>query len=126
VARRQAGGQRGVVRRRIPERGDILHVSLDPTLGHEQQGSRYALVLSPGVFNRFGLALVCPITQGGSFAREHGFAVSLMQAGTQTQGVVLCNQVRMISYQERGARIIEQAPAFLVDDVIARVQTLLE
>jgi len=115
-----------VVRRRIPERGDILHVSLDPTLGHEQQGSRYALVLSPGAFNRFGLALVCPITQGGSFAREHGFAVSLMQAGTQTQGVVLCNQVRMISYQERGARIIEQAPAFLVDDVIARVQTLLE
>jgi hypothetical protein len=32
----------------------------------------------------------------------------------------------MISYQERGARIIEHAPAFLVDDVIARVQTLLE
>ena len=102
MARRQIGGQRGVVRRRIPERGDILHVSLDPTLGKEQQGSRYALVLSPAVFNRFGLALVCPITQGGSFAREHGFAVSMMHdAGTQTQGVVLCNQVRMISHGQR-------------------------
>jgi mRNA interferase ChpB len=126
VARRQTGGQRGVVRRTIPERGDILHVSLDPTVGKEQQGSRYALVLSPATFNRFGLALVCPITQGGAFAREHGFAASMMSVGTQTQGVVLCNQVRMISYQERQARIIEQAPAFLVEDVIARVQTLLD
>jgi len=126
MARRQAGGQRGVVRRTIPERGDIVHVSLDPTLGKEQQGSRYALVLSPAAFNQLGLALVCPITQGGGFAREHGFAVSMMSTGTQTQGVVLCNQVRMISYKERGARIIEQAPSFIVDDVIARVQTLLE
>jgi len=50
----------------------------------------------------------------------------MMQAGTQTQGVVLCNQVRMISYQERHARIVERAPSFIVDDVIARVQTLLE
>lgn len=84
MARRPAGRQRGVVRRNIPDRGDILHISLDPTVGKEQQGSRYALVLSPAAFNGFGLALVCPITQGGGFAREHGFAVSMMNTGTRT------------------------------------------
>jgi len=115
-----------MVRRGVPDRGDILPVSLDPTRGKEQQGSRYALVLSPSAFNQFGLALVCPITQGGRFAREHGFAVSMMSAGTQTQGVVLCNQVWMISFRERGAQIIEQAPDFIVDEVIAPIQTLLE
>src|SRR5437867_412565 len=121
MARRQADGQRGVVRRRIPARGDIVHVSLDPVVGKEQQGSRYALVLSPAAFNRLGLALVCPITQGGGSAREHGFAVSLMGTGTQTQGVVLCHQVRMISYQERNAQFVEQAPAYIVEDVIDHI-----
>ena len=38
--------------------------------------------------------LVCPITQGGNFARHAGFAVPLSGAGTATQGVVLCNQIR--------------------------------
>ena len=34
------------------ERGDIYLVSLDPTLGHEQKGTRPVLVVSPGAFNR--------------------------------------------------------------------------
>ena len=34
------------------ERGDIYLVSLDPTLGHEQQGTRPVLIVSPSSFNR--------------------------------------------------------------------------
>jgi|GEM_PF-1496026 len=34
------------------ERGDIYFVSLDPASGHEQQGMRPVLVISPGAFNR--------------------------------------------------------------------------
>jgi mRNA interferase ChpB len=30
------------------ERGDIYLVSLDPTSGHERQGARPVLVISPG------------------------------------------------------------------------------
>ena len=29
---------------RIPQRGDILHIDLEPTRGREQQGKRYVLV----------------------------------------------------------------------------------
>lgn len=78
------------------------------------------LVVSPAPFNELGLALVCPVTQGGKSAREHGFTVSLSGMGTKTQGVILSHQMRVISYQERGGTIIEQVP------VIARIQTLLE
>lgn len=114
------------MKRGIPDRGDILHLDFDPTLGKEQQGQRYALVLTVVDFNRFGLALVAPITQGGQFARENGFTVSLTGAGTKTQGVVLCNQVRMLDFKQRNGKIAETAPEFVVDDTLARVRALLE
>ncbi len=114
------------MRRGIPDRGDVLRLDLDPALGKEQQGQRYVLVLTVADFNRFGLAMVAPITQGGQFAREHGFTVSLMGTGTKTQGVVLCNQVRMLDYKERGGSILEAASEVVTDDVLARVRALLE
>jgi mRNA interferase ChpB len=90
------------------ERGDVYHVDLNPTQGREQAGARYALV-SPKAFNVLGTPLVCP-TQGGSLARYARLAVSLGGAGTQTQGVVLCNQPRVIDLQARKARFVERVP----------------
>lgn len=107
-------------------RGDVIALPFDPALGTEQQGTRPALVLSPATFNRLGQALVCPITQGGNFARGSGWAVSLTGTGMLTAGVVLCNQVRTLDWRVRQARFIEAAPADLVDEVLARVQTLLD
>ncbi len=49
-------------------RGDIYLVSLDPTEGHEQQGTRPVLVASPDAFNRVTrVPVVLPITNGGNF-----------------------------------------------------------
>jgi mRNA interferase ChpB len=114
------------MKRGIPDRGDILHLDLDPTLGREQQGQRYVLVLTLFEFNRFGLALVAPITQGGQFARENGFTVSLMGSGGKTHGVILCNQVRMLDFKERGGKLVEGAPVIILEEVLARVRTLLD
>lgn len=67
------------------ERGDIYLVSLNPTSGREQQGTRPVLVISPLIFNRLTKTpVVLPITTQGNFARATGFAVSLMGAGTST------------------------------------------
>jgi mRNA interferase ChpB len=114
------------LRRGIPDRGDIFHIDLDPTKGREQRGKRLVLVLTPAAFNRYGLVLVCPVTQGGEFAREHGFAVSLSGAGALTQGVVLCHQVRTLDYRERGASWVESLPREIVEEVLARVRALLD
>lgn len=114
------------MRRGIPERGDIFQIDLDLTKGREQRGKRLVLVLTPSLFNRFGIMLACPITQGGEFAREHGFAVSLTGSGTRTQGVVLCHQARTLDYRERGAVWVESLPEPIVEDVLARLRTLLE
>lgn len=48
---------------KVPDRGDIVWLSFDPQLGHEQAGRRPALVISPASYNgKVGLALLCPIT----------------------------------------------------------------
>ena len=114
------------MKRGIPERGDVLHIDLEPTKGREQRGKRYVLVLTPSEFNRFGLILACPITQGGAFAREHGFAVPLSGRGIRTQGVVLCHQSRTIDFRERGAVWVESIPEAIMDEVLARVRALLD
>jgi mRNA interferase ChpB len=111
---------------RIPGRGEIWHVNLNPVAGKEQRGLRPVLVVSDKEFNRSGLMLICPVTQGGSQARFAGFAVSLMNTGTETQGVVMCNQPRTIDYAARAARFVEDVPDYVIDDVLARLQALLE
>jgi mRNA interferase ChpB len=109
------------------ERGEIYIVSLDPTLGHEQQGKRPVIVISPGKFNRLtGVPIVLPITGGGGFSRMAGFAVSLMGAGTRTTGVVRCDQPRALDLRARGAKRIETVPSSITDEVLSKVAPLFE
>jgi mRNA interferase ChpB len=109
------------------ERGDIYLVSLDPTAGHEQQGTRPVLVVSPAAFNRLTKTpVVLPITTGGNFARTAGFAVSLADAGTKTTGVIRCDQPRALDLGARNGRKLESAPAAILDEVLAKLAPLFE
>ena len=109
-----------------PKRGDIINLSLDPPLGCEQSGYRPALVISANAFNVLGMCMVCPITQGGNFARGQQWVVSLGGTGAVTQGVVLCNQARMIDWRARKAQIIESVDTDITEEVIAKLATILE
>lgn len=112
-------------RRTAVKRGDIYLVSLDPTAGHEQSGSRPVLVISPAEFNEATkLPVILPITNGGEFARRLGFAVAL--TGIKTTGVVRCDQPRVIDLAARHARKVDTLPAPLIDEVLAKVATLLQ
>lgn len=109
------------------ERGDIYLVSLDPTSGHEQQGTRPVLIVSPSSFNKLTRTpIVLPITSGGNFARTAGFAVSLMGTGTSTTGVVRCDQTRALDLMARRGRKLESVPASVMDEVLARLAPIFE
>lgn len=108
------------------DRGDIVTVPLDPTIGHEQRGTRPALVLTTKEFNKLGDVLVAPITQGGDFARYAGFAVTLTGTGCKTHGVALVNKIRMLDLATRKARKVERAPQEVMDDAIGRLVALLD
>jgi mRNA-degrading endonuclease toxin of MazEF toxin-antitoxin module len=110
-----------------PERGDIYLVSLDPTRGHEQQGRRPVLVVSPGAFNQLTrVPVVLPITTGGNFARTAGFAVSLANAGTQTIGIIRCDQPRALDLGARSGRKIENVPTAIIEEVLAKLAPIFE
>ena len=109
------------------KRGEIWLVSLDPTSGHEQQGRRPVLIVSPEAFNQVTkVPVVLPITSGGSFARTAGFAVPLTGAGIKTTGVVRCDQPRTLDLAARGGRKLESIPDAIMDEVLARITPIFE
>jgi mRNA interferase ChpB len=107
------------------KRGDIYMVSLNPTLGREQQGHRPVVVVSPDAFNQATrLPIVLPITNGGNFARKIGFAVEI--SGIKTTGLIRCDQPRVFDLAERGGRKVDTLPEALMEEVLARVGVLFE
>ncbi len=107
------------------KRGDIYLVSLDPTEGREQRGSRPVLVVSPSEFNEATkMPVICPITSGGDFARRIGFAVPV--TGIKTTGVVRCDQPRVLDLGARNARKVDTLPEFLMDEVLAKLAPIFE
>ncbi|MGR9014580.1 MAG: type II toxin-antitoxin system PemK/MazF family toxin [Gammaproteobacteria bacterium] len=109
------------------ERGDIYLVSLDPTAGREQQRTRPVLVVSPAAFNRTtNTPVVLPITGGGNHARTSGFAVTLLGAGTNTTGVIRCDQPCAIDLSTCQGKKLESVPESIMDEVLARLAAIFE
>ncbi|MEE9425239.1 MAG: type II toxin-antitoxin system ChpB family toxin [Methylococcales bacterium] len=116
-----------MVKQAVFARGDIVRVCLNPTAGRETKGDfRPCLVLSPKEFNRLGMTLIAPITQGGNYARVEGFTVTLMGTGTDTQGVLLISGIRMVDLVARKASKIESAPSGIVDEALAILTTIID
>lgn len=97
----------------------IVIVDLDPTVGHEQQGRRRALVVSYEAFHRSGLVTVCPIT-----AREPRYpgevAIPAGVAGHIVDSVVLCHQVRTVDVRRVTVHEIGRQPQVIVDPALRR------
>lgn len=82
-------------------------MDFDPQSGHEQKGRRPALVLSNDFLNNHSaLAFVCPITNTN---KKHPFHIELDER-TQTTGVILCDQVKMLDVKARNAKFQEKCP----------------
>lgn len=106
-----------------PDAGDLVWIDLDPTLGHEQSGHRPAIVLTPQQYNvRSGLCIVCPITSRG---RGYPFEVFIPE-GQAISGIILVDQVRSVSWEQRYVKMAGVAPVKLLDDVRERLAALLQ
>jgi mRNA interferase MazF len=97
-------------------------LSFDPEAGHEQTGNRPALVLSPNTYNaKVGLALLCPITNR---LKGYPFEVSI-PTGLKITGVILSDQVESSDWRMRNARYADKVSRQVVNEVVAKLQTLL-
>ncbi|MBI1900010.1 MAG: type II toxin-antitoxin system PemK/MazF family toxin [Planctomycetia bacterium] len=109
-----------------PLRGEIWMVAFDPTRGHEQAGTRPALVLSASAFNAgpSGLVVVVPLTTRQRGVRWH-VSVDPPEGGLRRRSYIKCEDVRSISIERLSRRLGVVGRATL-DAVSYRVRVLLE
>lgn len=87
----------------VPKQGDILWITLDPQLGHEQKGRRPGLVISNDYFTKItGLIMLCPITK-----TDNGFPLHLKLSGYNTYGYVMVEHAKSMDYDVRDVEYIE-------------------
>jgi len=109
------------------KRGEIWLAALGPTVGQGQKGRRPMLIVSPEAFNRVTkVPVAVPIMSGRNFARTAGFAVSLDGAGTQTTGIVRCDQPRALRLGARRGKKLESVPDAIMNEVLARLLPIFE
>ncbi|MBI3359754.1 MAG: endoribonuclease MazF [Chloroflexi bacterium] len=107
----------------VPERGDVVWITLNPQAGHEQAGRRPALVLSPAAYNgKVGLAVLCPTTNQ---VKGYPFEV-LIPEGQPVTGVILADQVKCLDWRVRKAELLSKLPAETVLEVLGKLLTLLQ
>jgi len=106
----------------IPERGDVVWITMAPAAGHEPSGRRPALVISPSAYNgKVGLAILCPIA---SKAKGYPFEVPIPD-GLPVEGVVLSDQAMSLDWRARGAEPACALPPESTLAVLRRLETLV-
>lgn len=106
----------------IPDKGDVIWISLNPQAGHEQAGRRPVLVLSPSAYNgKVGMAIMCPITNQ---IKGYPFEVFIPE-GLKVTGAVLSDQIKNLDWQARSAEFLCKLPSHVTIQVLKKLNTLL-
>ncbi len=106
------------------QRGDLVIVDLDPTLGHEQTKRRPCVVVSGADYNkRSSMVVVCPVT---STLSTWPFLVPF-DVGS-VSGSIMVDQVRAIDSGARNVtkvRGVSRLPVTILNEVQALLEALL-
>jgi mRNA interferase MazF len=106
----------------IPKRGDFIRLNFDPQAGHEQMGSRPAIVLSHTSFNKkMGFVFVCPIS---TTKHKNPFYVPI-PGSEKVTGIIMTDQLRSLDYRARKAIFISMCPEVLLQEVLMHIEPIL-
>jgi len=115
-----------------PERGDIVHLNLAPSAGHELTGPHFALVVSTARFAKAtGFAIVVPGTS--KFHAEQRLTGQQLMvkmpavASLEKEGWLYPHQVKSLDYRDRGLTFVAKLDDddFLID-VMERVRAFID
>ena len=117
-----------MIRRRIPQRGDVYWIAPNPVAGREMKDRHRFVVITLKEINALGVAMMVPITSGGVFSRDLGLTVPIMVHNTT--GVAVCNQVRTFDIEARervgSARYIETLDAATAEEIVSHVISVID
>lgn len=106
----------------IPDAGDLVWADFDPAVGREQKGLRPALVLSSRDINKYSdLIIACPIT---SIVKNNVLNVNINSK--KVNGQILVNQIKTMDWRNRKINFIEKVEEDVLNDVKAKLSTILE
>ena len=109
-----------MVRRYVPEAGDIVWLDFDPQAGHEQAGHRPAVVVSPSAYNgKIGLMLCCPMT---TQIKGYPFEVVI---SSKRASVVLTDQVKSLDWIARKATRKGAVSLAELSEIRSKITTLV-
>lgn len=110
-----------MVKRYVPDAGDIVWLEFDPQAGHEQAGHRPTLVLSPANYNvKTSLMVCCPLS---TQVKGNPFEVV-----TEIDGVrcaVLTDHVKSLDWRVRRAKYKNAIGQDELAEVRAKLKALL-
>jgi len=86
-------------------RGDIIWANLDPTLGHEQSGSRPVLILSQNVFNDHSGTVIAVVLTSQQPKASFPLTFELSDPTLPKKSWVKISQIRVLSTQRLGKKI---------------------
>lgn len=105
----------------VPDRGDIVWLNFTPQSGHEQQGTRPAIIISPKIYNKkTNLTLCCPIT-----SNEKGYPFEVKVKGKIIDGVILADHLKNLDWKARKVKFIEKASLPVLNQCIEKLSTLI-
>jgi len=106
----------------VPERGDVVWISVSPFDGRARTGRRPAVVLSPQAYNaRVGLAVICPVV---TQIKGYPFEVPL-PTGLPVEGAALADQAQSLDWRAHRAERVCSLPPSAVDEVLGKLRALL-
>ena len=107
-----------------PKQGDIILLELDPQAGHEQAGTRPVFVISNNDFHAMSktMAMICPITN----TNRNLPTEIILDGRTTTQGVIMCNQAKILDLKPRRAKLLEKAPLDIILNVADTIIGIVE
>lgn len=110
-----------MVKEYIPQKGDLVILTFDPSAGHEQQGRRPALILSNEAFNKaLGLAIACPITN-----TDRNFPFHVEVKSEKLTGFIMTEQIKSIDYKVRKAKFVEKVSGEVLAKVLGITESII-
>jgi mRNA interferase MazF len=94
-----------MARSHSPSRGEVWLVSLDPTVGHEVQKTRPAVVVSSNIYNRYNwVVVVMPLTSHDT-AEYDQVLIEPPEGGVTAASVTLPDQIRAVDRRRLAKRL---------------------
>ncbi|WP_283620910.1 type II toxin-antitoxin system PemK/MazF family toxin [Limosilactobacillus avium] len=108
-----------------PQRGSIIYIDFNPSVGAEIQKRRSAVVISNDILAKTSpFAWVVPISHGSFNGEDYPLHIQLDER-TQVDGTIYVEQIKSFDFNHRKWQFVEMLPTDLFDEVEKKARLVI-